>query len=74
MQLIQESQHGYSCSWHAGNELHKGSSDLRFCNAQSHAIFKDMLNFQRFQFTTFRVVIIPYEVQVCKSFTSYWQQ
>jgi len=39
----------------------KGSSDLRFCNTQSHGIFKVMLNFQQSQFTIFHVVVIPCE-------------
>jgi len=52
----------------------KESSVLKFCNVQSHGIFKVMLNFQLFQFTIFRVVIIPCEVQVCKCFSNYWQE
>jgi len=52
----------------------KESSDLRFCNVQSQGIFNGMLNFQLFQFTIFRVVIIWCEVQVCKSFSNYWQE
>jgi len=59
-QLIEESQYGYSCSWHAGNELRRESSDFRFSSAQRQGLFRDMLHFQPFQFTTFRIVIIPY--------------